>query len=60
VGGAVVGLQAAERTGVTGYAIAGGSVVWGLLTVGSLLAVAEGIRLMTDIGYTLRQIRDRL
>lgn len=43
-----------------GIVVMGGSVVWGVLSVVCLLALAEGIGLMRDVELTLREIRDRL
>jgi hypothetical protein len=60
VAGVIAGLAAVEKNTGLGLALIAGSVVWGALAVVSLVALAEGIGLMTDIEATLRQIRDRL
>ena len=54
------GLTLIDRNGAVGFVIVIGTLVWGALTVVSLLAFAEGIRLMIDIELALRQIRDRI
>ena len=58
--GVVIGGITASNYAMIGVAVMIGSAVWGALTVVSLLALAEGISLMIDIEYALRQIRDRL
>ncbi len=57
---AIAGLFIFSSSPPTAIAVIVGSIIFGVLFVITLLASAEGIRLMIDIAANLREIRDRL
>jgi uncharacterized membrane protein (DUF441 family) len=57
---AQTGLKILESNPGVGWGLVVGSAAWGLLSVITALAFAQGLWLIIDMEATLREIRDRL